>query len=231
MDFDFEYMLSVFPNIIKYLPLTIIMAVSAMIMASILGLIVALIRNSRIPVLTQLAAVYISFFRAIPMLVQLFLFYFGLPQLIPAFNSMTALTAALIGLSLKEAAFLAEIFRAGLNSVDKGQLEAGLSVGMTKFQTYRRMILPQAARNALPGTGNTFITLIKETALAFTLGVAEMFAQAKMMAAESFKFFETYLAVGLLYWFIVIGVSSLQRVAEKELTGLINNRRLTNDIG
>ncbi|MDQ0049430.1 amino acid ABC transporter permease [Paenibacillus polymyxa] len=217
MDFDFEYMLSVFPNIIKYLPLTIIMAVSAMIMASILGLIVALIRNSRIPVLTQLAAVYISFFRAIPMLVQLFLFYFGLPQLIPAFNSMTALTAALIGLSLKEAAFLAEIFRAGLNSVDKGQLEAGLSVGMTKFQTYRRMILPQAARNALPGTGNTFITLIKETALAFTLGVAEMFAQAKMMAAESFKFFETYLAVGLLYWFIVIGVSSLQRVAEKRI--------------
>ncbi|ASR49077.1 amino acid ABC transporter permease [Paenibacillus kribbensis] len=217
MDFDFEYMLSVFPNIIKYLPLTIIMAVTAMIMASILGLIVALIRNSRIPVLTQLAAVYISFFRAIPMLVQLFLFYFGLPQLIPAFNNMTALTAALIGLSLKEAAFLAEIFRAGLNSVDKGQLEAGLSVGMTKFQTYRRMILPQAARNALPGTGNTFITLIKETALAFTLGVAEMFAQAKMMAAESFKFFETYLAVGLLYWFIVIGVSSLQRVAEQRI--------------
>ncbi|MGW9529789.1 amino acid ABC transporter permease [Paenibacillus terrae] len=217
MDFDFEYMLSVFPNIIKYLPLTIIMAVSAMIMASILGLIVALIRNSRIPVLTQLAAVYISFFRAIPMLVQLFLFYFGLPQLIPAFNNMTALTAALIGLSLKEAAFLAEIFRAGLNSVDKGQLEAGLSVGMTKFQTYRRMILPQAARNALPGTGNTFITLIKETALAFTLGVAEMFAQAKMMAAESFKFFETYLAVGLLYWIIVIGVSSLQRVVEQRI--------------
>ena len=217
MDFDFEYMLSVFPNIIKYLPLTIIMAVSAMIMASLLGLIVALIRNSRIPVLTQLAAVYISFFRAIPMLVQLFLFYFGLPQLIPAFNNMTALTAALIGLSLKEAAFLAEIFRAGLNSVDKGQLEAGLSVGMTKFQTYRRMILPQAARNALPGTGNTFITLIKETALAFTLGVAEMFAQAKMMAAESFKFFETYLAVGLLYWFIVIGVSSLQRVVEQRI--------------
>ncbi|MEC0184307.1 amino acid ABC transporter permease [Paenibacillus peoriae] len=217
MDFDFEYMLSVFPNIIKYLPLTIIMAVTAMIMASILGLIVALIRNSRIPVLTQLAAVYISFFRAIPMLVQLFLFYFGLPQLIPAFNNMTALTAALIGLSLKEAAFLAEIFRAGLNSVDKGQLEAGLSVGMTKFQTYRRMILPQAARNALPGTGNTFITLIKETALAFTLGVAEMFAQAKMMAAESFKFFETYLAVGLLYWLIVIGVSSLQRVVEQRI--------------
>ncbi|MGP7816712.1 amino acid ABC transporter permease [Niallia sp. 01092] len=214
---NIEYFLSVFPNVIKYAPQTIIMAVSAMMIACIFGLILALIRKSRLPVLTQLAAVYISFFRAIPMLVQLFLFYYGIPQIIPGLNDMSPVTAAIIGLSLKESAFLAEIFRAALNSVEKGQLEACLSVGMTKFQAYRRVILPQAAKNALPGSGNTFITLIKETALAFTLGVVEMFAQAKMMAAESFIFFETYLAIGLTYWGIVIVVSFLQKLLEKRL--------------
>ncbi|MBB1208535.1 ABC transporter permease subunit, partial [Klebsiella pneumoniae] len=90
---------------------------------------------------------------------------------------------AIIGLSLKNAAYLAEIFRAALNSVDEGQLEACLSVGMTKSQAYRRIIFPQAVRNALPATGNTFIGLLKETSLAFTLGVMEMFAQGKMYAS------------------------------------------------
>ncbi|MEH7590836.1 amino acid ABC transporter permease [Priestia megaterium] len=217
MEFDFQYMITVFPNVIKYLWQSLSMAVSAMILASILGLILALVRNSRIPVLTQLVAVYISFFRAIPMLVQLFLFYFGLPQLFPVFDGISAVTAAIIGFSLKESAFLAEIFRAALNSVEKGQLEACLSVGMTRVQSYLRVIFPQALRNALPGAGNTFITLIKESALAFTLGVAEMFAQAKMMAAASFNFFETYLAIALIYWLVVIVVTLLQQQLEKRI--------------
>ncbi|WP_460267461.1 amino acid ABC transporter permease, partial [Clostridium tertium] len=138
----------------------------------------------------QLSKLYISFFRGVPTLVQLFLIYYGLPQLFPEMSKMTALTAAIIGLSLKNAAYLAEIFRAALNSVDDGQLEACLSVGMTKLQAYRRIILPQAIRNAIPATGNTFIGLLKETSLAFTLGVMEMFAQGKMYASGNLKYFE-----------------------------------------
>src|SRR6476646_4222468 len=199
MNFDMQYMLDVFPAILKYLPLTLLMALVSMVFAIILGLVLAFIRNSKVPVLYEIAGLYISFFRAIPMLVQSFLIYYGLPQLFPAFTAMEALTAAIIGLSLKESAYLAEIFRAALNSVDKGQLEACLSVGMTKVQAYRRILLPQATRNALPATGNQFISLIKETSLAFTLGVVELFAEAKIMAAESLKFFETYLAVAIVY--------------------------------
>lgn len=199
---DWEFMISAFPTLIQALPITLFMAIAAMIFAIIGGLILALITKNKIPVLHQLSKLYISFFRGVPTLVQLFLIYYGLPQLFPEMSKMTALTAAIIGLSLKNAAYLAEIFRAALNSVDDGQLEACLSVGMTKFQAYRRIILPQAIRNAIPATGNTFIGLLKETSLAFTLGVMEMFAQGKMYASGNLKYFETYLAVAIVYWFL-----------------------------
>lgn len=217
MNFDPSYILELLPRIIGYIPITLFMAVLAMILAIAVGLVLALARNSKNRLLSAGAAVYISFFRAIPMLVQLFLIYYGLPQLFPIFTKMDAVTAAVIGFGFKQAAFLAEIFRAAFNSVDKGQMEASLTVGMTKVQAYRRIILPQAARNALPGTGNIFISLIKETSLAFTLGVVEIFAEAKMQAAESFRFFEAYLAVALIYWLLIIVYSYLQQKLENYL--------------
>jgi putative amino-acid transport system permease protein len=217
VNFDPSYILELLPRIIGYIPITLFMAVLAMILAIAVGLVLALARNSKNRLLSAGAAVYISFFRAIPMLVQLFLIYYGLPQLFPIFTKMDAVTAAVIGFGFKQAAFLAEIFRAAFNSVDKGQMEASLTVGMTKVQAYRRIILPQAARNALPGTGNIFISLIKETSLAFTLGVVEIFAEAKMQAAESFRFFEAYLAVALIYWLLIIVYSYLQQKLENYL--------------
>ena len=130
---------------------------------------------------------------------------------------MTALTAAIIGLSLKNAAYLAEIFRAALNSVDEGQLEACLSVGMTKSQAYRRIIFPQAVRNALPAT-EIRLSMLKETSLAFTLGVMEMFAQGKMYASGNLKYFETYLAVAVMYWILTIIYSVLQDLLERAIS-------------
>lgn len=215
---DWEFMISAFPTLIQALPITLFMAIAAMIFAIIGGLILALITKNKIPVLHQLSKLYISFFRGVPTLVQLFLIYYGLPQLFPEMSKMTALTAAIIGLSLKNAAYLAEIFRAALNSVDDGQLEACLSVGMTKFQAYRRIILPQAIRNAIPATGNTFIGLLKETSLAFTLGVMEMFAQGKMYTSGNLKYFETYLAVAIVYWVLTIIYSILQDLFERAMS-------------
>ncbi|MEC0545690.1 amino acid ABC transporter permease [Bacillus inaquosorum] len=215
---DWEFMISAFPTLIQALPITLFMAVAAMIFAIIGGLILALITKNKIPVLHQLSKLYISFFRGVPTLVQLFLIYYGLPQLFPEMSKMTALTATIIGLSLKNAAYLAEIFRAALNSVDDGQLEACLSVGMTKLQAYRRIILPQAVRNAIPATGNTFIGLLKETSLAFTLGVMEMFAQGKMYASGNLKYFETYLAVAIVYWVLTIIYSILQDLFERAMS-------------
>ncbi len=215
---DWEFMISAFPTLIQALPITLFMAIAAMIFAIIGGLILALITKNKIPVLHQLSKLFISFFRGVPTLVQLFLIYYGLPQLFPEMSKMTALTAAIIGLSLKNAAYLAEIFRAALNSVDDGQLEACLSVGMTKLQAYRRIILPQAIRNAIPATGNTFIGLLKETSLAFTLGVMEMFAQGKMYASGNLKYFETYLAVAIVYWVLTIIYSLLQDLFERAMS-------------
>ncbi|KOY81486.1 amino acid ABC transporter permease [Lysinibacillus macroides] len=217
MNLDFSYMIEVLPAILKYIPITLFMAIIAMIIAVAIGLALALVYKTNFKILIYAANVYISFFRAIPMLVQLFLIYYGLPQLFPVFTKLDAVTAAIIGLGFKQAAFLAEIFRAAFASVEKGQLEACLAGGMSKFQAYRRIILPQALRNALPGTGNTFISLIKETSLAFTLGVVEIFAEAKMQASNSFRYFEAYLTVALVYWAIIVVYTYVQKLIEKYL--------------
>lgn len=217
LELDFAYFVEIFPALMKLIPFTLFLAVISMLFSVIGGLILALITRSNFPVLKQLATIYISFFRAIPTLVQLFLIYYGLPQIFPALTGMTAVTAAILGLSLKQSAFLAEIFRAALNSVEKGQVEACLSVGMTKAQALRRVVLPQATRNAIPASSNVFIGLIKETSLAFTLGIVELFAQGKILAASSLKFFETYLALALLYWILIIIVTLIQQVIEKRM--------------
>ncbi|MGZ9819899.1 amino acid ABC transporter permease [Peribacillus simplex] len=214
MNFDLQYMLEISLQIAKFIPITLVLAIISMALAIIIGLVVALIRNSNIFGITQLAGLYISLFRGMPTLVQLFIIYYGLPQLFPSLSTMEAMTAAIIGFSLKESSYLAEIFRAGLNSVDKGQMEAGLATGMKRVQIYSRIILPQAALNALPATGNTFISLIKETSLAFTLGITELFAEGKMIASANMRFFETYLVVGLIYWLLVILYSWIQKYLE-----------------
>ncbi|WP_141994565.1 amino acid ABC transporter permease [Bacillus sp. B4EP4a] len=214
MNFDLQYMLEISLQIAKFIPITLVLAIISMAIAIIIGLVVALIRNSNIFGITQLAGLYISLFRGMPTLVQLFIIYYGLPQLFPSLSTMEAMTAAIIGFSLKESSYLAEIFRAGLNSVDKGQMEAGLATGMKRVQIYSRIILPQAALNALPATGNTFISLIKETSLAFTLGITELFAEGKIIASANMRFFETYLVVGLIYWLLVILYSWIQKYLE-----------------
>lgn len=217
MNIDFAYLLKVFPQVLLYLPTTLLLAVVSMIFAMILGLVLALLRESKITVLVKVIEFYISLFRGIPSLVQLFIIYFGLPQLFPALSDLSAMSAAIIGFSLKTSAYMAEIFRAALASVDWGQTEAGLSIGMNRSQIYRRIVLPQAMLNALPATGNTFISLIKDTSVAFALGVSELFAEGKMIAAESLRFFETFLVVGLIYWLVIIVYSRLQNWLEKKL--------------
>ena len=210
INFDFGFMLEVFPRIIKYVHITLGISIIAMFIGLIIGTIIALIRKFEIRGLKYFAKVYVSFFRGTPLLVQLFLLYYGLPQIFPSLASMNAYVAAYVGLSLNSAAYIAEVIRGAINSIDKGQMEACLSIGMTKGQAMRRIILPQATRVAIPALGNTFIGIIKESSLAFTLGVSEMLSQAKLAAAASYRFFECYLVVALIYWMITIVFSFLQ---------------------
>ncbi|QIQ21230.1 amino acid ABC transporter permease [Zophobihabitans entericus] len=219
MDFQFSYFLSVFPKIIPYLPVTLYISIISMIFAIVLGLMIALVRvAAKGGVLNYLVAVYISLFRGIPSVVLLFIIYYGLPKIFPGFTAMGAMTAAIICFSLKFSAYLAEIFRAGLESVDHGQKEAGLTVGLSTSQLYRRIILPQAFINALPATGNTFTSLLKDSSVAFFVGVPELLAAGKLLTTESYRFFETYLAVGLVYWMVVVLYSWLQKIVERKLT-------------
>lgn len=217
MGFDFNYMLSLMPILFKYLGTTMGMALWGLLFAMILALTLALLRIYRVPLLNQLSQLYISFFRGTPLLVQLFLLYYGLPQVFPVFVGIDAFTAAVIGLSLHFAAYMAESIRAAIIGIDRSQREASLAIGMTELQAMRRIILPQATRVALPSLMNYFIDMIKSTSLAFTLGVAEIMAKAQMEASSSFKFFEAFLAVALIYWGVVLILTRIQDWAEVKL--------------
>ncbi len=215
--FDFDYMLALFPILVKYLGVTLQMSLIGFAIALVLSVALALVRVFQVKVLNALVLVYISFFRGTPLLVQLFLLYYGLPQVFPLFIGMDAFTAAVIGLSLHFSAYMAESIRAAILGIDKSQMEASLSVGMTQLQAMKRIILPQAARVATPSLMNYFIDMIKSTSLAFTLGVAEIMAKAQMEASSSFKFFEAFMAVALIYWVVVVFFTRIQTMLEQNL--------------
>lgn len=136
MNFNINYFVSVFPQILPYLPVTLFIAIVSIMFAIVLGLAIALIRNNKIVIIDSFLALFISLFRGIPSVVLLFIIYYGLPQIFPIMKQMGATTAAIICFSLKYSAYLAEIFRAGLASVDHGQKEAGLTSGLSTIQVY-----------------------------------------------------------------------------------------------
>ncbi len=217
MNFDFQYMLEVIPNLLVYVPMTLYIAVISMIIAIVIGAVFAVILYNKTPILSQIVQVLSSFFRGTPAIVQLLLVYFGIPQIMPFLSEMTAIQASILAFSLNTAAYLAEVFRAALASVDDGQVEAALTVGLNYRQALTGIVLPQAVRNGLPGTGNTFISLMKNSSLAFTIGVVEVVAQGKILAASSLKFFEVYFAMALIYWVLTILYSWIQEWYEKRV--------------
>jgi putative amino-acid transport system permease protein len=217
MVLDLGYMLGLVPVILRYVPLTLGMAIAAMAIGLVLASGLAVVRVLKVPVVDGAVALFISFFRGTPLLVQLFLFYYGLPQIFSALTEIDGVTAAIMGLTLHFSAYMAESIRGAIAGVDRSQWEAAASVGMTQLQLMRRIILPQAARVAAPTLLNYFIDMIKSTSLAFTLGVTEMMGAAQKEAAGSFRYFEAFLVVAVIYWIIVETLSALQRRMETRL--------------
>lgn len=215
--FDIDYTLGIFPILLKYVDITLSMAFISTAIALTIAILIAIIKTFNTKVLSQIADVYISFFRGTPLLVQLFLLYYGLPQIFPSFSSLDAYSASILGLSLHFSAYMAEAIRGAISSIDKGQFEAAESLGMSQTQTFVYIILPQAIRVAIPSLMNNFIDLVKSTSLAFTLGVPEIMAKAQLEASSSFKYFESFLAVALVYWALVVFFGYLQRRLEKRL--------------
>ena len=199
IDSSLQLVLHSLPFLLKGAWWTVVLSLGGMFFGLLLGFGLALLRLYGYWPLQWLARIYVSFFRGTPLLVQLFMIYYGLPQL---GIQLDPLPAALIGFSLNMAAYTAEILRAAIASIDRGQWEAAASIGMSRALTLYRAILPQAARTALPPLGNSFISLVKDTALAATIQVPELFRQAQLITARTFEIFTMYLAAALIYWLL-----------------------------
>jgi polar amino acid transport system permease protein len=184
------------PILLQGVQLTVLITLASLVVSTLLGLVWAVMRVSGIAVLAGFSAVMINILRGIPIIVQLFYIYFVMPD----FGlSLTAVQAAIIGLGIAYSAYQAENFRAGIEAVDRGQVEAALSIGMGWGMTMRRVILPQAIRIALPPYGNIMIMMLKDSSQASTITVAELALQGKLIASSTFKNTSVYTMVALMY--------------------------------
>ncbi len=223
--FDLDFMISAIPEFLYYLPVTLGIAFAAGILALCIGFTVALIRYFYVPVLKKICIVEVSIARGTPCMEQMLLTYNGIPIFLKSLNAylgtnisvngIPATVFAITALSLNIGAFMSETLRSSLLSVDKGQFEACYSVNMTTFQALRRIVIPQAFTVAIPPLGNTFISLVKDTSLIFSISVVEMMAVAKIVGGRSFRFFEVYIVVALIYWLVCILLERVVVIAEK----------------
>lgn len=205
-----------FPNLLKGAGLTVFISVTAMALAISFGLVLTIMRIYSGPPFSSLATAYIEIYRGTPLLIQLYILYYGLPNI---GISLSPLTAAFIGLGMNYAAYEAELYRAGITAVPKGQMEAALSLGMTKAHAVRRVILPQALRIAIPGVTNDFIALFKDSSLVSIIAMVELTKTYSILAATTLRFFELGLLVALLYFAMSYPLSLLARRLEDRLKG------------
>lgn len=197
-----QYSVDALPILLRGAIITIQLTAISVLLGLIAGILLGIARLSPIKPLSLASRVYIDFFRGTPLLVQIFMIYFGIPALIQEMGlelTLNRLLAAVLALSLNSAAYLAEIVRAGIQSIERGQKEASESLGLGPVQTMRYIIFPQAFRRMIPPLGNEFITLLKDTSLVAVIGYEELFRQGQLIVARNYRSFEIYLTVALVY--------------------------------
>lgn len=201
-----------FPILMNGVALTIVVTIGSLLLSTMLGLIWAMMRVSGIKTLSMLSASLINVIRGIPIIVLLFYLYFVMPDL---GVTLSALQAAILGLGIAYSAYQAENFRAGIEAIDKGQIEAAQSIGMGWWLTMRRVVLPQAVRIVLPPYGNVMIMMLKDSSQASTITVAELALQGKLIASSTFKNTSVFTLVALMYLTMSIPLILLVRHFEK----------------
>ncbi|MBD2100648.1 amino acid ABC transporter permease [Leptolyngbya sp. FACHB-261] len=182
--------------------ITLQITAMAVLLGMVAGSLIGIARLSPIAPVRWLMRAYVDFFRGTPLLVQIFMIYFGLPALTQGFGltlRFDRLVAAVVALTLNSAAYIAEIVRAGIQSIEPGQTEAAQSLGMGSVQTMRYIVFPQAMRRMIPPLGNEFITLLKDTSLVAVIGYEELFRRGQLIVASNYRSFEIYTAVALIY--------------------------------
>ena len=226
--FDIRLVFEQIPALLKYLPVTLEITVLSMIFGLILGLLLAIVKIKRIPVLYRITAVFVSFMRGTPIIVQLYITYYGIPIVLRYINfyngtnlnvnNVPPMLFVLMAFTLNEAAYNSESIRGAIQSIDKGQMEAANSLGMSYPQMLRRIIVPEAFEVALPTLGNSLIGLMQGPSLAFVCAVVEMTAQGKIMAGYNYRFFEVYVSLSIIYWVLTIMIEQGIRLIERKIS-------------
>lgn len=224
--FALEYILNALPSLLKGAAITIQLTALAIFFGFIGGTLLGTARLSKLWPIRLATRVYIEFFRGTPLLVQIFWIYFGFPALFKSLGldfTFDRWSAGVMALSLNSAAYIAEIVRGGIQSIERGQWEAASSMGLNSLQTMRYIVLPQALRRMIPPLGNEFTTLIKDTSLVSVIGLEELLRRGQLTVATNFRAFEIYTAVGLVYLvlnlFFAQGFSWLERWADPSQKG------------
>lgn len=225
--FQIRYMVEYFPKILSRFPITLLIVLVSVGGGSLLGFLLAVVRVFKVPVLKQLSTLYISFIRGTPVIVQLFIVYYGLPLVLLPLGvdiiHWNKLFFVLITYLLNDGAFLSELIRSAIESVPKGQLEAAHSIGLTTGQAYRRIILPQAFKNAAPAFGVRVIGSFQSTAMAFTLGIIDMMGQVKAIGTRTNRVLEGYADTAIIFIVVSLLLEQIFAALNRKIAG--KNRR------
>mgnify|MGYP004481632331 CR=1 FL=1 len=215
VDWDWDVIIQTLPYLLKASVVTVKLAVVSIFFGLIIGLFVALMKISNVKILNLIGSFYTWVFRGIPLLVQLFLIYFGLSAALGI--DLDSYTAAVLGISICGGAYIAEIIRSGILSIDNGQMEAALSLGMSRSMAMRKIIIPQTYRRLIPPLGNEFINLIKDTALASTITVTDLLRTAQIYSGSLYKPFEMYVTAAVIYLLLITVITTILGAVEKKL--------------
>ena len=213
MQFNFDLGVNSFPLLLVGAGVTIKITALSVALGVVIGLFVGIARLSRLRILRVLAAVYVDFFRGTPLLVQIFLVYFALPVITG--QRVDPFVAAIGSCGINSGAYVAEIFRAGIQSIDKGQMEAGRSLGMTWVQTMRYIIVPQAFKRVIPPLGNEFIALLKDSSLVSVIGFEELTRRGQLIIAKTYGSLEIWISVAVIYLAMTLTISRFVAYLER----------------
>ena len=213
MNFDMNLVVNSFPLLLIGAGVTIQITVLSTAIGFVIGLVVGVARISHLRPLRLLAEVYVEFFRGTPLLVQIFLFYFALPVITG--QRIDPFIAAISACGINSGAYVAEIFRAGIQSADEGQMEAGRSLGMTWLQTMRYIIVPQAFKRVIPPLGNEFIAMLKDSSLVSVIGFEELTRRGQLIIAKTYGSFEIWMSVAVIYLVMTLTISRFVAYLER----------------
>ena len=215
MNLNVDLMINSLPLLITGAGITIQITAISVGLGLIIGMFVGIARISNVKLLRWLAAIYIDFLRGTPLLVQIFLIYFALPVILE--QRVDPFIAAITACGINSGAYIAEIFRAGIQAIDEGQMEAGRSLGMTWVQTMRYIIVPQAFKNIVPPLGNEFIALLKDSSLVSVIGFEELTRRGQLIIARTYGCLEIWISVAIIYLVMTLTISRLVAYLEKRL--------------